>query len=71
MGYPLTWLTLARTPNPSLLDSSPTNIKGTWPVDSENRAMLDDDGADGLNEPAAKMPDETSEENAMEDMIPE
>ena len=66
----LTWLTLARTPKPCSLDSSPTNMIGSWPVDSENSAMLEDAGADGLNVPAASTPDETSVEKAIEDTIP-
>ena len=44
---------------------------GASPVASENNAMLEEEGAGGLREPAAKMPECTSGENARADMIPE
>lgn len=37
---------------------------------SVNIARLEDEGEEGLSEPAAKTPDEVSEENASAEMIP-
>lgn len=66
-----TWLTLERIPKPILEDSLPTNITGTSPVTSVNKAMLDEVGAEGFSEPVAKTPEDGSEENAREEMMPE
>ena len=43
---------------------------GTSPFASEKIAMLDEDGDEGLNEPAAKTSDDASGANARADTIP-
>lgn len=65
-------MTLARIPEGAPREnlSAPTNMIGASPVASENSAMLEEEGAGGLREPAAKMPECASGENARADMIP-
>ena len=69
---PHTCVTLALIPNdlPSVA-SLPTNITGTSPVVSVKSAIFDDEGGEGFREPAAKMPDEGSGENARDAIMPE
>lgn len=65
-----TWLTLDRTPSPFPADSLPTYITGTSPVVSVKIATFEDDGEEGLSEPAANTPEDASEEKAREDIMP-
>lgn len=46
-------------------------MAGTSPVASVKSAMFEEEGADGLSDPAAYTPDEGSGENAMVEIIPE
>ena len=45
-------------------------MTGTSPFDSEKIATLDEEGAEGLNEPAAYRSDDVSGTNARADIIP-
>jgi hypothetical protein len=65
-----TWLTLDRTPAPIPADSLLTYITGVSPVASVNIPTLEEEGEEGLSEPAAKTPDDVSEENAKEEIMP-
>lgn len=40
-------------------------------MDSVKSAIFDDDGEEGLNDPAASTPDDASEANEMEEMMPD
>jgi hypothetical protein len=51
-------------------DSLLTYITGISPVASVNIATLEEEGEEGLSEPAAKTPDDVSEENAKEEIMP-
>lgn len=64
-----TWVQLLLIPNLSSC-WSPTNITGVSPADSVNKAMFDEVGGEGFKEPAAKRPDDKSDENARVEIMP-